>query len=96
MKNKSRPDDLCGNCGHALKEHGICEHGTPDEITCWCTPFVRKSAIPRGAICLFRDGDQWCAVFDSFVNLQESPAAFGATTEEALRNLAMLRLEPTK
>ena len=33
------------------------------------------------------DGDQWCAHFDDFTNLQESQAGFGYTKEEALKAL---------
>jgi hypothetical protein len=47
--------------------------------------FVRRS---NGKFRLFRDGDQWCAVFDDFVNLQESKAGFGETCLEALAELA--------
>jgi hypothetical protein len=35
----------------------------------------------------FMDGNQWCAVFDNFTNLQECPAGFGDTIFEALDNL---------
>lgn len=35
----------------------------------------------------FRDGDKICAVFDDFINLQESPAAFGDTADEAIAAL---------
>lgn len=31
----------------------------------------------------FRDGNAWCCVHPDFINLQESPAGFGATPEEA-------------
>jgi hypothetical protein len=34
------------------------------------------------------DGNAWCAVQSDFVNLQESPAGFGATPEEARAALA--------
>lgn len=34
-----------------------------------------------------KDGDQWCATFDDFVNLAESPAGFGPTPREAITNL---------
>jgi len=44
-------------------------------------------AIPAEAICLYKDGNAWCAVFGNFINLQESPAGFGDTTEEAIANL---------
>ena len=37
---------------------------------------------------LFMDGSQWCATRKDFVNLQESPAGFGATAREALSELA--------
>jgi len=36
---------------------------------------------------LFRDGDQWCATGKDFVDLQESPAGFGDTKGEAIREL---------
>ncbi len=32
---------------------------------------------------VFMDGDQWCAVYPDFINIQESPAGFGYTQEEA-------------
>lgn len=34
----------------------------------------------------FKDGNQWCAVDDDFVNLHESIAGFGATEQEALED----------
>jgi hypothetical protein len=36
---------------------------------------------------VFKDGDKFCAVENDFVNLQESPAGFGDTPEEALKVL---------
>ena len=36
----------------------------------------------------FADGNMWCAVMPDFVNLQESPAGFGTTPEEARADLA--------
>ena len=36
---------------------------------------------------LFMDGDQWCATYPNFIDLQESPAGFGSTKVEALINL---------
>jgi len=41
---------------------------------------------PRSRV--FKDGDQYCAVFPDFQNLQESPAGFGTTPEEARAALA--------
>lgn len=35
----------------------------------------------------FPDGNKICAVFEDFINLMESPAAFGDTPEEAIRAL---------
>ena len=32
---------------------------------------------------VFKDGDSFCAVYPSFINLQESRAAFGGTPQEA-------------
>lgn len=32
---------------------------------------------------VYKDGDMWCAVKPDFVNLQESPAGFGKTPQEA-------------
>jgi hypothetical protein len=36
---------------------------------------------------VFRDGDAWCAVGPDFTNLQESPAGFGPTPEDARKAL---------
>ena len=36
---------------------------------------------------VFMDGDMYCAVYPDFANLQESPAGFGETPEEARANL---------
>lgn len=47
----------------------------------------QKSGIPHNAVCFFQDGDETCAVFGDFVNLQESPAGFGANFEEAMNCL---------
>lgn len=45
--------------------------------------------IPPQAVCYFQDGGKICAVFGDFVNLQESPAGFGATELEAFENLKL-------
>lgn len=36
----------------------------------------------------FMDGNAWCCVGPDFVNLQESPAGFGATREDAMADFA--------
>ena len=37
---------------------------------------------------LFRDGNEWCAAFSDFVNIQESQVGFGITALEALAGLS--------
>jgi len=49
--------------------------------------------IPASAICFYKDGDKWCAVHGDFVNLQESPAGFGDTFEDALSDLMSVNKE---
>lgn len=36
---------------------------------------------------VYKDGDKWCATFEDFVNLQESPAGFGDEPWEAISDL---------
>lgn len=36
---------------------------------------------------VFMDGASWCAVNSDFINLQESPAGFGDTPKEAVKDL---------
>ena len=36
---------------------------------------------------VFQDGDQWCATLPNFVDLQTSPAGFGATQADATIDL---------
>jgi len=53
------------------------------------------SGIPADALCIFKDGNAWCCVFGDFQNLQESPAGFGDTSDEAMKNL-QVEMERTK
>lgn len=46
------------------------------------------SGVPAHAACFFKDGSAWCCVRGDFINLQESPAGFGADMAEALDALA--------
>lgn len=46
-----------------------------------------KPSIPPQALCFFRDGNQICCVFGDFINLQESPAGFGADYDAAVDDL---------
>lgn len=39
------------------------------------------------AIIIQRDGNSLMAIFDDFINLQESPAGFGETEEAAITDL---------
>lgn len=48
-----------------------------------------KPHIPATAVCVFRDGEQWCCVSQDFVDLATSPAGFGTTIDEALLNLSV-------
>ncbi len=41
----------------------------------------------------FIDGGSWCATFDDFVTLAESPAGFGDTPENATESLLKAALE---
>lgn len=46
-----------------------------------------ENQAPEKKIIYKQDWDKICATFDDFVNLQESPAGFGDTEEEARANL---------
>ena len=52
---------------------------------------IRKNNVgpdfPADAFVLVRDGTKWSAVRPNFVNLQESPAGFGDTPDEAMNAL---------
>lgn len=45
------------------------------------------SGIPHHAVCIFKDGDKWCAVYGDFINLEESVAGFGKDFTEAIDEL---------
>ncbi len=47
----------------------------------------QKAGVPDDAVCLFKDGDKWCAVFGDFKDLATSPAGFGENTDEAIADL---------
>lgn len=44
-------------------------------------------AVPPQALCFFMDGNKRCCVHGDFRNLQEDPAGFGDTDDEAYRDL---------
>ena len=41
----------------------------------------------RVIIRVFKDGTAWCAVYSDFKSLHESPAGFGHTRDDAVRDL---------
>ncbi len=52
--------------------------------------FVSGLACPMHggpSVRVFMDGNMWCAVNPDFTNLQESPAGFGKTKEDAIAQL---------
>ena len=42
---------------------------------------------------IYPDGNVWCAVHEQFKNLQESPAGFGDTPDEAIQDLIIKSIE---
>lgn len=52
-------------------------------------------SAPIPHYCIFMDGDKVCAVWHDFINLQESPAGFGNTPNEAIEELGRARKHPT-
>lgn len=69
----------CSQCGASF---GAGDHGYSH-----CRNHLTASGIPKAALCYFRDGDQWCCVLGDFKNLQESPAGFGDTEDDAYKDL---------
>ena len=43
--------------------------------------------ITKVGIEVYKDGDKWCAVYENFVNLQESVAGFGDSPLGAIDQL---------
>jgi hypothetical protein len=90
----------------------LCGNPTFNHSTGWCCINPRCSngiTGPTSAVIVTpdwwntdinvkKDGNAWCAFYDDFVNLQESPAGFGDTPQEAVNALKMLegRLIPHK
>ena len=59
-------------------------------------PVLPPQELPRNAMVVYLDGDQWCAVREGFINLQESPAGFGATVEGAMLALVSSEIDSNK
>ncbi len=53
-----------------------------------CTDEDAPKYAERMGLKIFLDGNQWCAAFDDFVNVQESQVGTGKTALEAFINLA--------
>jgi hypothetical protein len=70
------PGDRCFGCEHYQGKAAECKYKG-----------AAQSGVPVNAFCFFRDGDQWCCVWGDFKNLQESPAGFGETQDEACMGL---------
>lgn len=49
-----------------------------------CDDADAQTYADRVGVLLSKDGDQWCATRENFVDLQESPAGFGDTALEAI------------
>lgn len=46
-----------------------------------------NSPIPDDAVCVYLDGEVWCAVRKTFKNLQENRAGFGLSMNDAIAQL---------
>lgn len=89
----------CSSCGSVTSTYGgmySCHNdycgNSADNFTCQPEP------IPdwwNTDIQVYLDGDAWCAVGKGFVNLQESPAGFGATPKAAVDDLKLHNAEIT-
>jgi len=55
--------------------------------TGWGDRFFSAVPVSTPKPHVVRDGNTWCATWPDFINLQESPAGFGDTPEEALADL---------
>jgi len=81
----------CPQCGNPTSNYG----GTYSCHNRFCCKSANNFAVSPGNVPewwnsnvnIQRDGDSWMASFDDFVNLQESVAGFGATPDEAVKDL---------
>lgn len=55
---------------------------------------IPPNGLPDEAVCFFRDGDMMCCVYGDFINLQESPAGFAKTFDEAMDALQADAVKP--
>lgn len=81
----------CPACGKRTFDYGggwrcvalYCENSANNPA-----PSVGKTPSWWGTgIQVRKDGDQWCAIQSDYINLQESPAGFGRTPQEAVNEL---------
>lgn len=61
--------------------HYINPHLAPPYAPAFCC--AAHGGPSEGSIRFVRDGSMWCAFMPGFENLQENPAGFGATQDEA-------------
>ena len=85
------PDGFCDALAYGPQEKGQRRYG---EVSLawgkWFDGYCSGLACydhggPKSRV--FKDGNAFCAVLPDFINLQESPAGFGASPEEARANL---------
>lgn len=62
-------------------------HCTDEDAAVYVSELNKRACLVHDHIKLYKDGDQWCAIYGDFANLQESPAGFGETALEALAAL---------
>jgi len=81
----------CPTCGSITSTYGVGFSCHNDN--CKNSRFVfAVSAEPKPnwwntGIQVYMDGNSWCAVYEDFINLQESVAGFGDTPSEAVTDL---------
>lgn len=82
----------CPSCGSPTSNYGggfSCHY---DYCQCSANIFACNAGPApvwwETEIDVFKDGNQWCATMADFINLQESPAGFGRSPNEAVKNLA--------
>jgi len=87
----------CPACGSRTYEYG----GGYACVKMYCPRHVSNIVCNNGPmpdwwdtdILIYMDGDEWCAVGDGFVNIQESTVGFGSTPQEAVEHYRCERSE---
>lgn len=66
---------------------GYAKHSTEPIAVDIVSELVASEIAELREFNVFKDGDQWCATDQSFINLQESPAGFGKSHRRAISAL---------